>query len=1091
MHRPSLQLAYHPHRSEKWLHLCASACALVVASAAHAQSVWTGADSRNYSGNPAQFVGAFWSYTYVAPSAGSPGYPGNWNTVGYPGGMGGSADAVIGAPSPTTCNVQVTLNSLTLEPGGALDMAFGSSLTVANTAFQTDGTITEGLYSPSGGAFPTYTNSGTLAKTGGTGTTAFNGNISLNSLPGTTIAAASGTLQLPGNSGTLDTVTFDPAAGAVINLVTSDTTVGTLSHFQGALTNGAGTGTVLFNGGTMSGGANPCTLAFTGEVFQWTGGVIGSYQQGASFTNTGVVHIDSDNTPTSYANFTNAGTVIETGAGEFDIGYYNSGGSFTNAASGVFDLATDAGIGETGYPFTNLGLLKKSGGTGTSSFDPTMVFNNQNGTIEVDSGTLQLPGGTGVSTGGTFNVPTAGAVLNLVSANGTGIFTGTYTGTGAGIVQLSQGNFNSNNMTPAVLNFPGSLFQWTGGTMGGYQGGDLITNAGVINIVADNTPTTEATFTNNGTVIETGTGEFAIGSSNSGGSFTNAAGAVYDLASDAGIGQGGYSFTNLGLLKKSAGTGTSSFSPAMVFNNQNGTIEVDSGTLQLPGGGGSSMNTGGTFYVPNTAAVLDLVSADGGLVYTGTYTGSGGGIVRLSQGTFYTNNSVGATLNFPGSLFQWTGGTIGSYQGGHILNNQGTLNLSGDTDKVSYATITNSGTIIQTGTGNYYVGQGNSGGNFINAKTGVYDLESNAGLSGNYAMTNTGLFEKTAGTGTSTIDETLTNTGGTVSVTSGKLEFIENVNDISDTTLNDGTWNVSDTATLLFKNYSSLTVNKGDVTLSGPNSNFPALKNLTDNQGTFSLQDLREFLAKGDFTNEGTLALGAGSTLHIPGTYVQSRLDSALAITIGGAATKGAKSPGILQVTGKAKVAGHLDLSLPTGFDVPSTAKITVLAAGAPIKGTFANVANGERLTTVDKLGSFQVNYGAASAEPDRVVLTDFIAASVKPSTPDVTLAATIPQVAAESGKVGEITLRISSAQKDALTIKLKVTGTAIPGTDYTALPATVKLAAGKTSKVVTISPHGDLGGASEKTVIVKLEAGTGYKVGTTAPVEVKIVAGK
>jgi hypothetical protein len=1080
----------HPNQgtAQKWLLLCASACALS-AQVGHAQSVWTGADSRDYAGTPPVFVGAFWSYIYVPPSSGSAGYPGNWSTIGYPGGAGGSTDAVIGAPSPTTCDVQVTLNALTLEPGGALDMAFSSSLTVADTALQADGTITQGLYSPSGGALPTYTNSGTLAKTGGTGTTAFNGNISLNSLPGTTIAADSGTLQLPGNSGTLDTVTFDPAAGAVINLVSQDTTAGTSSHFQGTLRNGAGTGTVLLSGGTMSGGSTPCTLAFTGSVFQWTGGIIGSYQQGATFTNTGVVHIVGDNAPTTYATFTNDGTVIETGAGEFDIGYYNSGGSFTNTARGVYDLTTDAGIGETGYPFTNAGLLKKSGGTGTSAFDPTMVFNNQNGTIEVDSGTLQLPGGVGVSTGGTFNVPAAGAVLNLVSANGTGIFTGTYTGSGAGTVQLSQGNFNSNSTTPAVLNFPGSLFQWTGGTIGAYQGGDLVTNTGVINIVADNTPTTLATFTNDGTMIETGTGEFEIGTSNSGGSLTNAATGVYDLASDAGIGQGFYSFTNVGLLKKSAGAGTSTFDPNMVFNNQNGTIEVDSGTLQLPGGGGTS--TGGAFNVPNTAAVLDLVSANGGLDFTGAYTGNGAGTVRLSQGTLYTNNSTGATFNFPGNLFQWTGGTIGSYQGGHILNNQGTFNLSGDTDKVSYATITNTGTMIQTGTGNYYVGQGNGGGNFSNAHGGVYDLESDAGLAGDYSMTNAGLFEKTAGAGTSTIDETLTNTGGTISVSSGTLEFIENVNDISDTTLTDGSWDVSDAATLTFKNYPSLTVNQGNVTLSGPNSSFPALKDLTDNQGTLALQDLREFLATGDFTNEGTLALGAGSTLHVPGTFAQSRLDSALAITIGGAATKGAKSPGILQVTGKVKVAGHLDLSLATGFNVPSTAKITVLAAGAPIKGAFANVANGERLTTVDKLGSFQVNYGAASAEPDRVVLTDFIATPVKSKAPEVTIAATVPEIAAEGGKAGEITVRIPAAQPEALSIKYSVKGTAIAGADYVALSGTVKIKAGKTSALITITPRGDLDGASAKTVIVKLEAGSGYRVGTAAPAEVKIVAGK
>ncbi len=156
----------------------------------------------------------------------------------------------------------------------------------------------------------------------------------------------------------------------------------------------------------------------------------------------------------------------------------------------------------------------------------------------------------------------------------------------------------------------------------------------------------------------------------------------------------------------------------MAFNNQGGTVEVDSGNLQMP------IQQGGTFNVA-AGALLDL--GDGG-DFLGTYTGGGGGAVRISQGTLYTDSTTGATFNFPGALLQWTGGTIGADQRGHLFTNAGTMTLSGDSDKQSYAQFFNTGTMIQTGAGNFNVGEGNSGGRFTNDTTGSYDLQSDAAI---------------------------------------------------------------------------------------------------------------------------------------------------------------------------------------------------------------------------------------------------------------------------------------------------------------------------------------------------------------------------
>ncbi len=237
---------------------------------------------------------------------------GNWSGGPSP---GNGADVYLGAPADTLCDVRATLNSLTLAPGGALNIDTSAGLTVTTTIIQQDGGFTEGGYA--GGQDGYYTNAGTFAKTAGTGTFALAPTLSFESVPGSTIAVNSGTLQLSGNGYLFDTVAFVPAAGTTLVLVTPDTASNSYSgHFQGTLSNGAGTGTVLLAGGTMSGtqrfldNPQPCTLAFTGNVFQWTGGYIGNYQQGAIFNNGGVVNISGDGTKETDATFTNNGLVI-------------------------------------------------------------------------------------------------------------------------------------------------------------------------------------------------------------------------------------------------------------------------------------------------------------------------------------------------------------------------------------------------------------------------------------------------------------------------------------------------------------------------------------------------------------------------------------------------------------------------------------------------------------------------------------------------------------------------------------------------------------------------------------------------------------
>ena len=83
--------------------------------------------------------------------------------------------------------------------------------------------------------------------------------------------------------------------------------------------------------------------------------------------------------------------------------------------------------------------------------------------------------------------------------------------------------------------------------------------------------------------------------------------------------------------------------------------------------------------------------------------------------------------------------------------------------------------------------------------------------------------------------------------------------------------------------------------------------------------------------------------------------------------------------------------------------------------------------------------------------------------------------------------MTLSAPATATLKIAYKIKGSARPGVDYAALTGTVKIKAGKTSKAIDIIPQGDLGGADKKTVLLILQPGIGYQVGTLTKVKVKI----
>ncbi len=152
---------------------------------------------------------------------------------------------------------------------------------------------------------------------------------------------------------------------------------------------------------------------------------------------------------------------------------------------------------------------------------------------------------------------------------------------------------------------------------------------------------------------------------------------------------------------------------------------------------------------------------------TGTMTGAGAGTVQVSQAV--TIGTAGATLDFPGNLFQWAGGAITVSAGGTLTNQAGaTLTIAASVRLLG--TLNNDGTIDQTA-GPFDV---NVGALAVNEPDGTYNIEFDGQFLngfGSGTLENRGRLIKTTGSGTSTVDQFFVNDNGTIEADSGSLDF--------------------------------------------------------------------------------------------------------------------------------------------------------------------------------------------------------------------------------------------------------------------------------------------------------------------------------
>ncbi len=346
----------------------------------------------------------------------------------------------------------------------------------------------------------------------------------------------------------------------------------------------------------------------------------------------------------------------------------------------------------------------------------------------------------------------------------------------------------------AQLNYPGTMFQWQGGSL--IDG--PVENLGQLNLAGTNLKSISGRLINSGTLVHAGSGDLRL----LGFALQNGPGGVYNFVADSNIvNQSGAILVNQGILRKSAGAGTSDIS-VPVTGEAGGRVEVQTGSLQFT----SSLTFDDTVYDVAAGAEL-LFSSGSSLVLTSdnsnnpakVHTGSGAGRVRLLPGSTLdgTNGSgvsgVRAQLNFPGELLQWEGGTLVD----GAIENINRLNLSGTEIKLISGQLVNSGLVVHGDTGQLNL----IGNAVVNQAGAVYELVSDAALvnQSSGTFTNRGILRKVGGTGVSTIGVAVNgDSGNRIEVQAGSLQFDSTL------TMDDTSYEVAANAELLFGSTSTL-----------------------------------------------------------------------------------------------------------------------------------------------------------------------------------------------------------------------------------------------------------------------------------------------
>jgi hypothetical protein len=325
---------------------------------------------------------------------------------------------------------------------------------------QGDNTITAGC------GTELLVNQGVVRKSGGTGTTAINVLFTNNG----TLEVQTGTVSLNRNG--QGSGVFLPEAGATLIF---SATYEVDNNLTGAGTNLLDGGTFTLNGNingsnvVLNGASLLASNTVVNSGLTWNSGQINAGSVVTVATNRLLV-LGSGSGHALYGIVTNAGTIqLLYGAGDLILrGSCQGGiGELVNLPGALVDVQGDNSITWqcTTELVLNQGVLRKSGGTNTTTIQPT--FNNS-GTVQANSGTVSFGNafiqnaGQTVLNGGNFAFSQAAQLLGG-TLTGTGTITGSVsnnaaigTGSSPGLLAIS-GNYTEGANAHLAIKLGGSL----------------------------------------------------------------------------------------------------------------------------------------------------------------------------------------------------------------------------------------------------------------------------------------------------------------------------------------------------------------------------------------------------------------------------------------------------------------------------------------------------------------------------------------------------------------------------------------------------------------------------------------------------------
>jgi RHS repeat-associated protein len=682
--------------------------------------------------------------------------------------MRGTGTTVLSAEATGSMTGGVFLNERTLVNHGVLSLSSGFLSMSNGSRVENSGTFTantestEGIVHPTGAA-PLILNTGTIRKTSGSGSTLVKVGLENRG----TVKAETGTLSFP-TSEPLTLVTGSALEGA-IKLNGPAVTAQSFTMPSGTLTLASGTLSVetgctaaisglAMTGGTLKGGG---ALTASG-AFSWSGGTM---------SGTGSTTFLSGAAGSMSNAFLSERTLVNKGSLSLASGFLSMPNGSRLENSGVFTVDTESAEGivhNAGAAplIVNTGTIRKSSGSGstkirvrlenlgglvaeTGSFAfPTPTEPVTFGAKSVLAGSIKLEGPA--VTAQSFTMPSGTLTLQSGSLS---VDSG-YTATAAGLAQ-----------TGGTLKGAGALevsnnLSWTGGSMAGTGFTEVL--PGATATVAD-VSINERTLVNGGSLSLSGTylmmRETAV-LENTGTLTVNAegeeAGIIHPYA------EPGALLINSGTVRKASGSGTTLIEANLA--NSGGTVRAESGTL--------AFEASQTTLLLNGSALVGSVKFQGPNIIAGDVESSGGtltigGMSSLAIGTGSTVQAADLVVNGPvegggnlkiGSSLTWEGGEM-SGSGRTVLAAAASGSVSeGRLDErtfVNEGTMTLSTRYLQLRNAATFENQGTFSANVEGSELGILQ----GGTGADPLFLNTGVFQKTAGTGTTEVEPPFNNSG--------------------------------------------------------------------------------------------------------------------------------------------------------------------------------------------------------------------------------------------------------------------------------------------------------------------------------------------